>query len=140
MSPPSPPSPLQQPVPIPSSLLARASPSERLRPIIQLPRHLPRRRPLNRERNPLLDLQLWSHPVDLLLAPGVAGDCDLLFREYAQRLRIAVLLVSIRGVVREGPNLEDAAEERPEHRKIRDIDCGRGLADVPQHVDGGIWI
>lgn len=51
-----------------------------------------------------------------------------------------MLLVFVGGAVGEGSEIESVAEEWPEHREIRDVHCGRGLANIPQHVDGGVGI
>lgn len=40
----------------------------------------------------------------------------------------------------EGAELEGAPEQRPEHREVRDVHGCRGLADVPEHVYGGVGI
>jgi len=48
---------------------------------------------------------------------------------------IRVFVVPRGTVTGERAGSKNAPDQRPEHRNVGDVDCGRRLADVPEHVD-----
>lgn len=97
---------------------------------------------LNSKRKPLFNLQSYFPFINPLLTSREAGDGAFLLGKVAERLGVAAVEVLLRASrsVGERSDLEGTAEQRPEHREVGNVDGGRRLSDVPEHVDRGEWI